>query len=75
MGNADAAYLLGFLYEQGTMVSADSNKALQLYQLSFSRGNCDAAVGAGRIWMFKLKNNVKAKEWFDKAAEKGVKQG
>lgn len=75
LGNADAAYLLGLLYNQGVTVKADAQKALQYFQLAYSRG-CDmAAVEAGKVCMFSQNNKVKAKEWFDKAAKQGIKQG
>ncbi len=74
VGNTDAKFLLGLLYERGVGVTQDYKRAAELYQQAANAGNADAMDGLG--WLYEAGEGVeqdykKAAELYQQAANAG----
>ncbi len=76
-GNADAAFLLGVAYEQGSVAPKSSKRSLVWYEKAALLGDVDAIMITG--WRYYKgdgcdKNVTKAREWFLQAEALGDKE-
>tara|TARA_R110000868_G_scaffold359173_1_gene621027 strand:- start:3887 stop:4489 length:603 start_codon:yes stop_codon:yes gene_type:complete len=74
-GNANAQFMLGFMYRDGQGVPQDDAEAVKWYQLAAELGVAGAQRNLGD--MYRLGQGVpqdyaKAKKWYQLAAEQGV---
>lgn len=75
-GNAEAPYLLGFMYSQGLGLRQDYAEAIKWYRKAADQGNSDAMVALASL--YHLGNGVRqdiaeAMKWYQKAADLGNK--
>lgn len=73
-GNADACFLIGVAYAQGTVAVKDSKKAFAWFLRAANLGDLDAMMFVG--WSYYKAEGVEqnlsaAKAWFEKAAALG----
>lgn len=73
-GDAEAQYLLGFMYDQGQGIPKDPQKALMWYTLAAEQGNADAQLTLGFMYDegrgIERDQNIAVK-WYTRAAEQG----
>ena len=70
LGEPDAQYLLGFMYEDGTGVSQDIKEATKWYRLAAKQGDVDAQYHLGLIYdQVVPKDHKEAVKWWKLAAE------
>ena len=64
-GNARAQYRLGFMYEKGRGVSADTQTALKWYGLAAQKGHVRAMRSLSRVWrkMGTTEGYIEAHKW------------
>ena len=77
-GNAEAIYMIGYMYEHGKSVEKNMINALYHYQLSASRGYVDAAIVLGEHFnngTYVNRNIETSLQWYMKAAEKDDTEG
>lgn len=73
-GNGPGMHGLAYLYEYGLGVTADINKAIELYENAGNAGHVDAMFNLGLMYLNGKKvtgNPSKSRYWFKKAAERG----
>ena len=70
-GDANAAALVGFLYENGMGVEKSYEMAAKYYRQGSLQNSSDAMMGMGRIWV--LDNNVVTTEEVDNAYKSAIK--
>ena len=70
-GDANAAALVGFLYENGMGVEKSYEMAAKYYRQGSLQNSSDAMMGMGRIWV--LDNDVVTKEEVDNAYKSAIK--
>lgn len=73
-GNAEAQYMLGFVYSSGRGVEQDYSKSAEWDIKAAEQGHSKAEFSAGLMYYLErgvTKNYVQAKYWLDKSAENG----
>lgn len=73
-GDAQALADLGYCYAYGEGVDKSPQKAMELYQSSYAKGNIDAMRRIGNMYLDDYgyyRDNSEAIKWFKKAADKG----
>ena len=76
-GHVYAQFILGTMYEQGTGVSRNINKACEFYNKLAEQGHANAQYKLGRIYedgMGVVQNYKEAAKWYKKAAGQGMKR-
>ncbi len=73
LGNADSAVQLGLIYEYGSLVPKDYDKALELYLFAIDNGRKDAYFYAGEIYRHQSLHE-KAIEYYSQAIKYGELQ-
>lgn len=74
LGNAEASYWLGYMYDYGRYVFADAKKSMEYYEKAAARGNDTAMMRLGERFLYGFgvsKDEKKAFEWYKKAALNG----
>lgn len=67
----NACYKIGYLYDNGLGVDADSDSALRWYTTASNGGNADATYAIG-LQYEKANDNQKAQEYFSTAYDAGI---
>ena len=73
-GNADGAYELGVIFDQGTNCEVDYEKAYDWFMKAAEMGDATAAHNIGvyyNIGRYVEKDTAEANEWFQKAIDMG----
>jgi hypothetical protein len=73
-GHAEAQYILGLIYDEGTLVSEDRDQALRWYRLSAQKGFPNAQINVGHCFHEGLgveRDESMAAWWVSQAAEQG----
>lgn len=73
-GNADALYILGYLTETGTGMTADRGKALTYYIAAAEAGSVDAQANLGALYETGeagTRDLTQAANWYRRAADQG----
>ncbi len=73
-GQAQAQYILGWIYQNGEGVPQDYAESAKWYELAAKADNVDAQYALGSYYMAGAgvaRDDAKAAEWFRKAAERG----
>lgn len=77
-GNSTATYEMGYLYENGDGVPADSVRSAQWYLKAAAMGNASGEAAAGQLYELGRgvpDNWVEAAKWYLKSAQQGNKMG
>jgi TPR repeat protein len=73
-GQANAQYILGWIYQSGEGVQRDDAEAAKWYQRAAEKGNADAQYALGSLYAGGVgvaRDDAAAVKWFRKAAEQG----
>jgi TPR repeat protein len=73
-GQANAQYILGWIYQNGDGVQRDNAEAAKWYQRAAEKGNVDAQYALGSLYAAGAgvpRDDAAAVKWFRKAAEQG----
>lgn len=74
LNDAEAMFILGFIYFYGELVDKDLNQTETLWQNAAGLGHAEAMYSLGSFYLHGFNggpNSVKALEWYEKAYHKG----
>jgi TPR repeat protein len=69
-GNADAQFMIGYMYAAGEGVPRNDDEAVKWYQAAAEQGNSAAQFNLGK--KYEGHNDAEAAKWFHLAAEQGI---
>jgi TPR repeat protein len=77
LGDAEAQYNLGVMYDEGAGIGQDLARAAEWYRKAAEQGFVDAQINLGMMYYHGqgfARNDVEAARWFERAAGQGDRE-